>query len=74
MKKTYKTVGILLFVVFILTLHAAAEEGRYASRISKEDCILCSDHGGTAYAEYWGQDNVGVVHLNTFEILPIRIN
>ena len=74
MKKTYKTVGILLFVVFILTLHAAAEEGRYASRISKEDCFLCSDHGGTAYAEYWGQDNVGVVHLNTFEILPIRIN
>ena len=35
---------------------------------------MCSDHGGTAYAEYWGQDNVGVVHLNTFEILPIRIN
>lgn len=40
MKKTYKTVGILLFVVFILTLHAAAEEGRYASRISKEDCFF----------------------------------
>lgn len=42
------------------------------STISKEHCFLCGD--GAKDLPYWGQDNVGIISLNTFEIIPIEIN
>ena len=42
------------------------------SSVSKEHCFLCGD--GAKDLPYWGQDNVGIISLNTFEIMPIAIN
>lgn len=41
----------------------------YISTITSEQCFVCSEHG-----LYWGEDNVGIVDLNTFELLYIPIN
>ena len=41
----------------------------YVSTITSETCFVCSEQG-----PYWGQDNVGIVDLNTFELLYIPIN
>lgn len=38
--------------------------------VSAEDCILC----GRGEKAPWGQNNVGLVSFNTFDILPIEIN
>ena len=36
---------------------------------SAEDCFLCNRTG-----EPWGQNNVGLISLNTFEMMPIEID
>lgn len=40
------------------------------STVTRENCLLCG--GGTDCP--WGQDNVGILSLNTFSITPIEIN
>ena len=42
------------------------------STVSKEHCFLCGD--GAKDLPYWGQNNVGIISLNTFEIMPIELN
>ena len=42
------------------------------STVSKEHCFLCGD--GATDLPYWGQNNIGVISLNTFEVMPIEIN
>lgn len=37
--------------------------------VSKEDCFLCA-----AQSEPFGQNNVGVISLNTFALMPVEIN
>ena len=44
------------------------------SSISKEECFLCGNRDDHALSTYWGQDNVGLIIVNTFEVLPISIN
>ena len=41
----------------------------FISAISTENCFVCSGQGA-----YWGEDNVGIVNLNTFELLHVAIN
>lgn len=41
-----------------------------AACVSKEDCFLC----GLAEGEPWGQDNVGLISLSTFEMRAVEIN
>lgn len=53
----------------------AAEKIVYSSEVSAEDCCLC----GNGIIEdmipfYWGQNNIALISLNTFEIKPIEIN
>ena len=48
------------------------ETATVISSVSKEHCFLCGD--GAKGLPYWGQDNVGIISLNTFEIMPIEIN
>ncbi len=50
---------------------ASSEETIYHSDTSAGDCLLCGE--GTE-ASYWGQENVALISLNTFEIKPIEIN
>lgn len=42
----------------------------YVSSITQEACFVCSN----ASLPYWGHDNIGIVNLNTFEILHLEIN
>lgn len=46
----------------------------FTSTITKEDCYLCGARTDTDLAAYWGQDNVGIINVNTFEVMPIKIN
>ena len=46
----------------------------YISIITQEECYVCSDTRGFSCSLYWGEDNVGVVNLNTFELLRLEIN
>ena len=39
------------------------------SSVLPEECFICSPS-----IPNWGQNNVGIISLNTFEVLPIEIN
>ena len=46
----------------------------YCSDTSTEDCYLCGGGIESLIPECWGQNNVALISLNTFEIKPIEIN
>ena len=46
----------------------------YSSNTSPEDCYLCGGGIESLIPSYWGQNNVALISLNTFEIRPIEIN
>ncbi len=73
MKKAILSLTILLVAIGI-TLHVTATEIEYTSRVTPDDCVLCKDHNHSVNSQYWEQDNIGILDLNTFDILPIRIN
>lgn len=50
------------------------EHPGYVSSIEKEDCYLCGERTDHSLSDYWGQDNVGLVNVNTFDVLPVPIN
>lgn len=71
-----KRIVFVLCCLFLLLLSACAgstekkyEHTPYVSTISKSDCFICGEH-----ADYWGENNVGIVNLNTFDVLRIEIN
>jgi len=43
----------------------------YVSTITADNCYICGNVQSTLY---WGEDNVGILNLNTFELLYIEIN
>ena len=47
----------------------AEAEAAYVSCVDKEDCFICGADAG-----YFGQNNIGIVSLNTFAVLPVEIN
>lgn len=53
---------------------AVEEEPRYVSEISKKDCLLCGDGEGTLLPLYKGEENIGVISLNTFDLAHVEIN
>ena len=53
---------------------AAREEPQYISETSKEDCLLCGDGKGTRLSLYKGEENIGVISLNTFNLVHVEIN
>ena len=74
MKRFTKMIYITLVCLLVLVFHATAAETEYKSEISPEKCFLCGDQSHQEESVYWGQDNVGLAHLNTFDVLPLRIN
>ena len=46
----------------------------FVSDLPQEDCFLCGDDGDSSSSPYWGEDNVGIINLNTFELMRIEIN
>ena len=73
----FSYIGIILLVVLVLLLvgcssQAAAPEYEhtpYSSALAQEDCFLCGGQG-----QYWGEDNVGIINLNSFEFVRLEIN
>lgn len=50
------------------------EEVVYTSIIKKEECALCNKCGKTLLPAYAGQNNLGIICINTFEFSPVTIN
>ena len=46
----------------------------YSSDTSPEDCYLCGGGIESLIPSYWGQHNIALISLNTFEIKPLEIN
>lgn len=46
----------------------------YTSKIPKENCALCNEGGKTLLPAYAGQNNLGVLSINTFDMSPVEIN
>ena len=46
----------------------------FVSAVTQEDCFLCGYGSEFPVSSYWGEDNVGIVNLNTFEVLRLEIN
>lgn len=46
----------------------------YISELAQEDCFLCGSGSDPITSLYWGEDNVGIINLNTFELLRLEIN
>ena len=77
---------VLLIPLFLLFLLAACgqessdfdpadyEHPDYISAIEQADCYLCGDRTDHILSDYWGQDNVGLINVNTFEVFPLPIN
>lgn len=47
---------------------------KYISETATEDCLLCGAGAGTLLPLYWGEDNIGLISLNTFDLAHIEIN
>ena len=46
----------------------------YSSDISAYDCYLCGNGTESSLSPYWGQNNIVLFSLNTFEVKPLEIN
>ena len=73
--------AMLIAITIMATVHANKEQSSrdyehidYISRIIPEECYVCGDTGNNAAFPYWGEDNVGIVDLNTFELVRLEIN
>lgn len=73
--------AMLIVITIMATIHANKERSLkdyehidYISRITSEECYVCGKTGNNAASAYWGEDNVGIVALNTFELVRLEIN
>ena len=46
----------------------------YVSAITQDDCFVCGNSTKDPMSLHWGEDNVGIVNLNTFEMMRLEIN
>ena len=73
---------LVLLVLLLLGLPGCGKEQDnpgstetiYHSYTSKQDCYLCGDGIANLVPFYWGQNNIALISLNTFDIKPIEIN
>ena len=66
--------AMFIAIVLIANIHNKKdvqkyEHTDYISTITSNECFICSENG-----PYWKEDNVGIINLNTFELLHIPIN
>ena len=80
---------LTLFLLLIMLMLAGCKVGQstdsysatvsvktpHSSDTSTEDCYLCgSGIENLIPSYYWGQNNIALISLNTFEIKPLEIN
>ena len=51
-----------------------SENTIYRSGTSAEDCRLCGSNTDNEMPSPWGENNIALISLNTFEIIPVGIN
>ena len=73
--------AMLVAIIIAANISAAREQKPkeyehvdYVSTITEAECYVCSDSGDYTVSAYWGEDNVGIVNLNTFEMMLLEIN
>ena len=71
--------GMLLLLYGIAAVKVSQEEKEYehidfVSELPQEDCFLCGSGSDLIVSSHWGEDNVGIINLNTFELLHLEIN
>ena len=68
----------VLFLIVSLTGCAsdnpAQSDGGVTGKASSTDCPLCGDKGEISFQSLWGQDNIALVSLSTFDVQLIGIN
>lgn len=81
-----KKLALLLLAAIVLLSACAAEPSEepletqgyehkdFVSDLAQESCYLCGNGSDPITSSYWGEDNVGIINLNTFELLRIEIN
>ena len=79
-----KLVGLILVFLLLLTACSNGEQPSiskkeyehipYVSDLSQEECFVCGENPKHPASSYWGEDNVGILNLNTFDVLHIEIN
>ena len=73
----YTTIALMLLLTACAAPDTSEPESTeyvhkpYVSTITAAECFIC---GTEQRCLYWGEDNVGVLNLNTFELLHIEIN
>ena len=72
--------AMLVAIMVAAAVHANKEQTPekyahidYTSAISQDACYVCGDVKTFAGSFYWGEDNVGIVNLNTFELLRLEL-
>ena len=53
---------------------SSSENPTYSSNTSPDDCYLCGGNIENLMPSKWGQNNIALISLNTFEIKPLEIN
>ena len=73
--------AMFIAIAVMATLHANKvqrpkdyEHIDYISNITSDECYVCGDNGVTPASAYWGEDNVGLINLNNFDLLYLDIN
>ena len=74
-----KRFTLALLVLLLFSMAGCGEavsdsEPEYSSDTSSEDCYLCGGGIENLIPADWGQNNVALISLNTFEVKPIEIN
>lgn len=73
-------IGILLalFIIAILDEMKDSEPTTYGHinyiSTSKAKCYLCNSSNNLAITNHWGESNIGIINLNTLELLHLEIN
>lgn len=80
----FKKIKVLLFICVIVTIIAflfinTRNKGYQADgkNVSKESCNLCGVYNNNPFKDLWGEDNLVLVNLNTFDfvlLLPDKEN
>ena len=73
--------AMLVFLIVAANISAAREQEPeeyehidFISTITQDDCFVCGNSTKDPMSLHWGEDNVGIVNLNTFEVLRLEIN
>ena len=81
--KQNTSILLVLFAVLFLIVslsgcatsdNPAQSDGGVTGKVSSTDCPLCGDNGEDAFPSLWGQDNIALVSLSTFDVQLIGIN